>query len=562
MPNDLAFAVASAAAVDGGARAIYVPARISLPVYGPMNDLREFAEKSNAWPFVEAREILKRTKGTTPEKGYVLFETGYGPSGLPHIGTFGEVARTSMVRHAMSLLSDMPTRLFAFSDDMDGLRKVPGNVPNADMLTEHLGKPLTRVPDPFGTHESFGHHNNARLRSFLDEFGFEYEFVSSTECYTSGRFDAALLKVLERYDAVINVILPTLGAERRATYSPFLPVCPKTGRVLQVPVIERNVDAGTIVYEGEDGTKVEVPVTGGHCKLQWKADWAMRWAALDVDYEMSGKDLIDSVRLSGKICRILGGTPPCGFTYELFLDEAGEKISKTKGNGLAVEEWLRYAPPESLSLFMYQKPKAAKRLFFDVIPRNVDDYLSHLAAFDGQEPGKQIDNPVWHIHRGNPPREDAHLSFNILLNLASVCHTEDKAVLWHFIARYRPDATPENAPILDKLVEYAIHYYRDFVKPAKQYRAPDETERTAMGELVAALSAMNGPADAEAIQTEVYEIGKRHPFADLKSWFRALYEVLLGQSQGPRMGSFIALYGRDETIALINRALAGEDLGA
>ena len=562
MPNDLAFAVTPAAAVDGGARAIYVPARISLPVYGPMNDLREFAEKSNAWPFVEAREILKRTKGTTPEKGYVLFETGYGPSGLPHIGTFGEVARTSMVRHAMSLLSDMPTRLFAFSDDMDGLRKVPGNVPNADMLAEHLGKPLTRVPDPFGTHESFGHHNNARLRSFLDEFGFEYEFVSSTECYTSGRFDAALLKVLERYDAVINVILPTLGAERRATYSPFLPVCPKTGRVLQVPVIERNVDAGAIVYEDEDGTKVEVPVTGGHCKLQWKADWAMRWAALDVDYEMSGKDLIDSVRLSGKICRILGGKPPCGFTYELFLDEAGEKISKTKGNGLAVEEWLRYAPPESLSLFMYQKPKAAKRLFFDVIPRNVDDYLSHLAAFDSQEPDKKIDNPVWHIHRGNPPREDAHLSFNILLNLASVCHTEDKAVLWHFIARYRPDATPENAPILDKLVEYAIHYYRDFVKPAKQYRAPDEAERAAMEELVTALSAMSGPADAEAIQTEVYEIGKRHPFADLKSWFRALYEVLLGQSQGPRMGSFIALYGRDETIALINRALAGEDLGA
>ena len=527
-----------------------------------MTDLRELAEKSNAWPFAEAREILKRAKGKTPEKGYVLFETGYGPSGLPHIGTFGEVARTSMVRHAMGLLSDMPTRLFAFSDDMDGLRKVPGNVPNAEMLGEHLGKPLTQVPDPFGTHESFGHHNNARLRAFLDEFGFEYEFVSSTDCYTEGRFDAALLRVLERYDAVINVILPTLGPERRATYSPFLPVCPKTGRVLQVPVIERNVDAGTIVYADEDGTKVEVPVTGGHCKLQWKADWAMRWAALDVDYEMSGKDLIDSVRLSGKICRILGGTPPCGFTYELFLDEAGEKISKTKGNGLAVEEWLRYAPPESLSLFMYQKPKAAKRLFFDVIPRNVDDYLSHLAAFETQDDAKRIDNPAWHIHRGTPPREDAHLGFNILLNLASVCHTEDKAVLWHFIARYRPDAAPENAPILDKLVEYAINYYRDFVKPAKRYRAPDDTERAAMQELVAALSAMSGPADAEAIQAEVYEIGKRHPFDDLKSWFRALYEVLLGQSQGPRMGSFIALYGRDETIALINRALAGEDLGA
>ena len=525
-----------------------------------MSDLRAFAEKSNAWPFAEARDLLKRLGGKTPDKGHVLFETGYGPSGLPHIGTFGEVARTSMVRHAFAALSDIPTKLFAFSDDMDGLRKVPDNVPNKEMLAEHLGKPLTVVPDPFGTHESFGHHNNARLRAFLDEFGFSYEFVSSTDCYKSGRFDAALLRVLERFDAVINVILPTLGAERRATYSPFLPVCPKTGRVLQVPVIERNVEAGTIVYEDEDGAKVEVPVTGGNCKLQWKADWAMRWAALDVDYEMSGKDLIDSVRLSGKICRILGGTPPAGFTYELFLDENGEKISKSKGNGLSVEEWLRYAPPESLSLFMFQKPKAAKRLYFDVIPRNVDDYLSHLGNFETQEEGKRIDNPVWHIHTGNPPREDAHLSFNILLNLASVCHTEDKAVIWHFISRYRPDATPEGAPILDRLVEYAINYYRDFVKPSKAYRAPNDVERAALEELADKLVSL--PADAEAIQTEIYEIGKRYPFEDLKSWFRALYEVLLGQSQGPRMGSFVALYGVEESVALIRRALDGETLNA
>lgn len=523
-----------------------------------MSDLRAFAEKSNAWPFAEARDLLKRLDGKTPDKGYALFETGYGPSGLPHIGTFGEVARTSMVRHAFAALSDMPTKLFAFSDDMDGLRKVPDNVPNREMLTEHLGKPLTVVPDPFGTHESFGHHNNARLRSFLDEFGFSYEFVSSTECYKSGRFDTALLRVLERFDAVINVILPTLGSERKATYSPFLPVCPKTGRVLQVPVIERNVEAGTIVYEDEDGSKVEVPVTGGHCKLQWKADWAMRWAALDVDYEMSGKDLIDSVRLSGKICRILGGKPPAGFTYELFLDENGEKISKSKGNGLSVEEWLRYAPPESLSLFMFQKPKAAKRLFFDVIPRNVDDYLSHLGSFETQDEAKRIDNPVWHIHLGNPPREDAHLSFNVLLNLASVCHTEDKAVIWHFISRYRPDATPGGAPILDGLVEYAINYYRDFVMPAKAYRKPNEMERAALEELVDGLAEL--PADAEAIQTLVYEVGKRHPFEDLKSWFRALYEILLGQTQGPRMGSFVALYGVEETVALIRRVLAGEDL--
>lgn len=527
-----------------------------------MSDMREFAEKSNAWPFAEARAILKRLGGKTPEKGYVLFETGYGPSGLPHIGTFGEVARTSWVRHAFHQLSDIPTRLFAFSDDMDGLRKVPDNLPNRELLEPHLGKPLTEIPDPFGTHLSFGEHNNARLQAFLDDFGFEYEFVSSTERYKAGAFDATLLKILERYDAVINVILPTLGEERRRTYSPFLPVCPKTGVVLQVPVIETDPAAGTIVYQEDDGSRTEVPVTGGHCKLQWKADWAMRWTALDVDYEMSGKDLIDSVNLSGKICRILGGNPPAGFSYELFLDDNGEKISKSRGNGLTVEEWLRYAPPESLSYFMYQKPKAAKRLYFDVIPRQVDEYARMLEAFEGQEPAKRIDNPAWFIHMGNPPSERAHLSFNILLNLASVCHSEDKAVLWHFITRYRPDANPETAPMLDKLVEYAINYYSDFVRPAKSYRKATDAEREALADLADRLRALPADADAEAIQTEVYEIGKRDAFADLKDWFRALYEILLGQSQGPRMGSFFALYGLDESLELIDRAIKGEDLAA
>ncbi|MBO6519454.1 MAG: lysine--tRNA ligase [Rhodospirillales bacterium] len=527
-----------------------------------MSDMREFAEKSNAWPFAEARAILKRLGGKTPEKGYVLFETGYGPSGLPHIGTFGEVARTSWVRHAFHQLSDIPTRLFAFSDDMDGLRKVPDNIPNKEIIEPHLGKPLTAIPDPFGTHDSFGAHNNARLQAFLDDFGFEYEFVSSTERYKAGAFDETLMKILERYDAVINVILPTLGEERRKTYSPFLPVCPTTGVVLQVPVIETNVDAGTIVYQNEDGSKVETPVTGGHCKLQWKADWAMRWTALDVDYEMSGKDLIDSVNLSGKICRILKGNPPAGFSYELFLDENGEKISKSRGNGLTVEEWLRYAPPESLAYFMFQKPKAAKRLYFDVIPRQVDEYARMLDAFEDQEPAKQIDNPAWFIHMGTPPAERAHLSFGILLNLASVCHSEDKAVLWHFISRYRPDANPETAPMLDRLVEYAINYYRDFVRPNKAYRKATDAERDALADLAERLRAMPADADAEAIQTEVYEIGKRDAFPDLKDWFRALYEILLGQSQGPRMGSFIALYGREETLELIERAIRGEDMAA
>ena len=527
-----------------------------------MTDLRDFAPHANAWPFAEARALLKHVKEKTPEKGYVLFETGYGPSGLPHIGTFGEVARTSMVRHAFSLLSDIPTRLFAFSDDMDGLRKVPDNLPNQEMLTEHLGMPLTKIPDPFGTHESFGHHNNARLRAFLDEFGFEYEFKSSTDCYTSGEFDPVLLGVLKHYDAVMNIMLPTLGAERQATYSPFLPVCPKTGVVLQVPIIERDVDAGTVVYENEAGEKIETPVTGGACKLQWKVDWAMRWAALNVDYEMCGKDLTDSVKLSSKICRILGGNPPVGFIYELFLDDKGEKISKSRGNGLAVEEWLRYAPPESLSLFMFQKPKTAKRLYFDVVPRNVDDYFTHLEKFSGQEPKDQLNNPVWHIHQGHPPEEKADLSFNVLLNLASVVNTEDKVVIWHFISRYSPDATPETAPVLDRLVEFAINYFQDFVKPAKQYRAPSVAEQEALTDLRKALEALPENAPAVDVQTQVYEIGKRDAFKDLRAWFQALYEILLGQSQGPRMGSFIALYGIKETIALIDKVLAGEDLAA
>jgi lysyl-tRNA synthetase, class I len=532
----------------------------------PLSDsLRHLARHSNAWPVQEARALLEeRLKESVPAKGFVLFETGYGPSGLPHIGTFGEVVRTTMVRRAFALLApEIPTRLYTFSDDRDGLRKVPDNIPNRDMVAGHLGKPLTAIPDPFGTHDSFGHHNNARLRSFLDSFGFEYEFQSATDWYTSGRFDEGCLQVLRHYDAIMEVMLPTLGEERQQTYSPFLPVCPKTGKVLQVPVVECRQQDGTIVYRDEDGSLAETPVTGGRVKLQWKADWAMRWYVLGVDYEMSGKDLIPSYQLASRICRILGGTPPMNLTYELFLDDKGQKISKSKGNGLAVEDWLRYAPPESLALFMYQKPKAAKRLYFDVIPRTVDEYLTFLEKFPAEDEAKCLNNPVWHIHNGHPPKPETGLSYNILLNLASVCHAEDRTVLWHFISRYVPGATPASAPTLDKLVDYAVTYYQDFVKPAKRYRKPTEAEAAALADLAAELQRLPAGADAESIQTVVYEVGKRHPaFAELRAWFQALYEILLGQDQGPRMGSFIALYGVGETVALIGHALAGENLGA
>ena len=526
-----------------------------------MTSETEIAMTSTAWPFVEARKVLARLGGAPPANGHALFQTGYGPSGLPHIGTFGEVARTTMVRHAFVLLApDVPTRLFTFSDDMDGLRKVPDNIPNRDQVARHLGKPLTAIPDPFGEAESYGHYMNARLRAFLDYFGFDYEFQSATALYRAGRFDDALRLVLAHYDEIMAVMLPTLGPERRTTYSPFLPICPTTGRVLQVPTVARDTDAGTISYRDEAGGLVEVPVTGGHCKLQWKPDWAMRWVALDVDYEMSGKDLIESVKHASRIAGILGGRPPEGFSYELFLDENGEKISKSRGNGLTIDEWLRYASPASLAHFMYQSPRKAKRLYFDIIPRTVDDYLDRLRTYAEEPPEKRLAGALWHVHQGEPPTEAVPLGFGLLLNLASVCNADDKAVLWGFVARYVGDATPERHPILDQLVGYALNYYRDVVKPTKRYRAPSADERAALEDLVATLAALPVASSAEDIQHEVYEVGKRHDFASLRDWFKALYEILLGQDQGPRMGSFIALYGLTETIALIHHTLAGDDL--
>jgi lysyl-tRNA synthetase, class I len=538
-------------------------------VAAPPAALRELAEQSNAWPFEEARKIVTRLKRRPKDE--VIFETGYGPSGLPHIGTFGEVARTTMVRHAFRVLTDdrIKTRLIAFSDDMDGLRKVPENVPNKELLERHLGKPLTRVPDPFGTHPSFGEHNNARLRAFLDQFGFEYEFLSSTACYTAGRFDAALRTVLERFDAVMEIMLPSLREERAQTYSPFLPVSPTTGIVLQVPILARDAKAGTITYEDPaTGERVTTPVTGGRCKLQWKPDWAMRWLALGVDYEMAGKDLIDSVKLSGEICRALGGLPPEGFNYELFLDEQGQKISKSRGNGLTIEEWLRYASPESLSLFMYREPKAAKRLYFDVIPRHVDEYQQFLEAYQRQDGRQRLSNPVWHIHSGEPPAPDVPISFTMLLNLVSASNAENSETLWGFIGRYWPGVTPQSHPKLRRLVEYAIHYFRDFVLPAKRFREPDASERAALIDLRDALAQLPADATAEQIQEVVYEIGRRPPFLDEKKkakdgkpgvsldWFNMLYQVLLGQEKGPRFGSFVAVYGVNNTIDMIDGALA------
>ena len=556
--------------------------------------LQDIAQSARAWPFEEAGKLLKRIGGATPAKGHVLFETGYGPSGLPHIGTFGEVVRTTMVRRAFEVLApDIPTRLICVSDDLDGLRKVPDNIPEPDRLRPYVeeknaagqviknGSPLSFVPDPFQPHDSglsYAAENNRKLRVFLDSFGFDYEFLSSTECYRSGRFDDTLLRILERLDRITPIATSILSEARKKTYAPFLPIVERDDPFLGMPRLQvlhqaviRETDParGRAVFQevDDDGAPLpgaepfDWPVTGGHCKMQWRPDWAMRWVALGVDYEMSGKDLIDSVRISSKIVRALDATPPEGLTYELFLDEHGQKISKSKGNGIAVEQWLRYAPSASLALYMFQKPRAAKRLYFDVIPKAVDEYLTFLEKFRNEAPEKQIENPVWHIHEGAPPADRLHampVSFGLLLNLASAANAHDKTILWGFISRYAPEASPETAPFLDALAGHAIAYYEDFVQPAKRFRAPNALERAALQDLEGRLAALPADADAETIQTEIYSVGKEHPFEHLRDWFRGLYETLLGQSAGPRFGSFVALYGIAETRTLIAKALAGE----
>ena len=519
------------------------------------NAIRAAAMQSKAWPYEEARKLLQRWPEGKPDGAPIIFETGYGPSGLPHIGTFNEVLRTTFVRRAFQELSDQPTRLIAFSDDMDGLRKVPDNIPDAALLEANLGKPLTQIPDPFGTHESFAAHNNAMLRGFLDRFGFDYEFFSATECYRSGRFDEVIRQVLRNWDAVMGVMLPTLREERRRTYSPILPISPASGIVLQVPVEVVDAEAGIIAFEDE-GRRVEQSALGGQAKLQWKVDWAARWVALGVDYEMAGKDLIDSVVQSGKIARILGGRPPEGFNYEMFLDEKGEKISKSKGNGLSLEEWLRYGSEESLAFYIYREPRKAKSLHIGVIPRAVDDYWQFRANYPKQPVEQKLGNPVHHIHAGKVPEQGLPLTYGLLLNLVSLPGLHDRDTAWKFVQRYAPETSPESHPELDQLIGLAVNYARDFVVPNLKKRPPTAEEAAALRELDTELAKLPADADAEAIQHLVFEIGKTHYGKDkLRAWFQALYETLLGSSQGPRMGSFIALYGIENSRRLIAEAL-------
>ena len=514
---------------------------------------KSIIQATSSWPFVEARKLIKERQKIFEKKKKITLQTGYGPSGLPHIGTFAEVARTTMIVHAINQIIDIPTEIITFSDDMDGLRKVPDNIPNKEILEKNLHKSLTNIPDPFKKYKSFGEHNNEMLKKFLNEFKFNYTFKSSTDTYQKGYFNNALLLVLEKYEKIKEIILPTLGKERQKTYSPFLPMCPETGKVLEVPVVEIKKKEGKIIYQNGD-KKVETEVTNGKCKLQWKVDWAMRWYAFDVDYEMYGKDLIESAILSSKICQTLGKRSPNGFAYEMFLDEKGEKISKSKGNGITIEQWIKYASPESLSLYMYQNPKRAKKLYADVVPKAVDEYLTCIDKFTKQDDKQKILNPVWHVHNGNPPKEKSIMPFSVLLNLVGTSNATDKDVLWKFIKKNKKNIKVSDHPILDNLVGYALKYFEDIVKPNKKYRKPNDKEKKALQDLVKRLKNCKEQMDPEAIQTIVYSVGKDNGYKEnLREWFKVIYEIIFGDQDGPRMGFFISFFGIKESIELINK---------
>ena len=512
---------------------------------------KENLEKTSAWPFIEAKKLLRERKVYIEKKGKIILQTGYGPSGLPHIGTFGEVARTSMMVNALKHLTDLPTEIITFSDDMDGFRKVPDNIPQKELLEKNLHKPLTQVPDPFNKFKSFGEHNNEMLKTFLNNFNFNYTFKSSTSLYKSGFFNSSLKKILENYDGIMNIIIPTLGKERQKTYCPFLPICPETGHVLEIPVKEINKDKSIIIFDNK-GKELESSILDGNCKLQWKVDWAMRWYALDVDFEMYGKDLIESAILSTKIIKLIGKTNPSGFAYELFLDEKGEKISKSKGNGITIDQWLKYASPESLSLYMYQNPKRAKKLYKEIVPKAVDEYLDFIEKAKSQNELQLLMNPVWHVHNSSIPKENLIMSFSMLLNLVETSNADSKDLLWKFVKKYKKDISEEQYPIFDKLVEYAIKYFNDVIKLQKKYKKPSQEEKKALQALVESLENCNDEMSPEEIQTLIYSTGKNNGYSDnLRDWFKLIYQVVFGDENGPRMGFFISFFGVKETKDLI-----------
>ncbi|MFH2218432.1 MAG: lysine--tRNA ligase [Pseudomonadota bacterium] len=511
------------------------------------------------WPFKEADKLRKRYTETPNIP--VRFETGFGPSGMPHIGTFAEVARTTWVRHAFEFLTRWPTQLIAFSDDMDGLRKVPLNLPQQEMLTENLGRPLCRIPDPFGECESYSAYMNNKLREFLDSYSFDYTFQSSHEAYTRGDFNDGLSVILQKVEDVKAIILPTMSEAKRANWSPFFPICENCGRINSTQVTGYDIENNAIDYsceqeEGEVkscGHKGTASIFNGKVKVGWKIDWALRWYSYDIGYEMYGKDLIESARLSGKICRLMGKQPPTGLFYELFLDAKGRKISKSVGKGLTIDSWMSYAPLESLLFYIFQNPKQAKRLFWGIVPRSVDDYLSNLIQYRSMDPEDHPESTIWHLfNKGETvPSYNAAINFSLINNLISAVGADDIDLILEYLKRY--DSSMEKyGTVIEDLVKKAMNYYRDFILPDKKYRTPTEKEKKMFNALRNELAEYDGD-DENELQSLPFNVVRAFDESP-KNFFKMFYEVLFGQERGPRFGTFVRLVGKEKALSLLDSA--------
>jgi lysyl-tRNA synthetase class 1 len=521
-------------------------------------------KEPGSWPFIEAQKIAARVKKQDlPDP--IVFETGFGPSGLPHIGTFAEVARTVFVKNAFEHLTGRPAVIYAFCDDMDGLRRVPKNLPNQDRLAEHLGKPLSAIPDPFGCCESYSDHMENELVKLLNHYKFDYQLKSSTREYKSGVFNPGLHLILENAEPIKQIIIPTLKEENRENWSPFFPVCANCGRIYTTRVTGYFPEQDTISYEcvesfGDEfkvqgcGHKQETSILDGAVKVGWKVDWALRWFSYQVTYEMYGKDLIDSALQSGRIKRLLGGWPPEGMTYEMFLSEEGKKISKSIGEGLSIDTWLKYAPIESLLYYLFQNPRKQRRLYFDIIPKNVDEYLAELVRYPGLSEKDKSDSVLWQIERSghDVPVYTSGINFSLINNLISGMGSDNKNLLLDYLKRYDPKVS-ENKKTVSDLLDSGLNYFRNFIEPQKKYRKPTREEAEILKELKSRLDQYKGE-DEDEIQAMVFDVA-RDKGIEPPDLFKTIYQVLLGQDRGPRFGTFTKLIGKDRMKDLIQEKI-------
>ncbi len=529
------------------------------------------------WPYEEARRLAERVSSYPPERA-VIFESGFGPSGLPHLGTMGEVLRPAYVQHAFQVLGQVleeadsssaayrrPSRLVVFIDDMDGLRKVPESIPNREASAAFLGQPVSRIPDPFGEcHPSFAAHMIALLEKFLEPVEVSYELMRSSEMYASGRFDDALKLILEKHAEIIRIVTPTLREENRAGWSPVMPLCPACGQINSTLVTAYHPERATVEFSCERsfggshgcGFRGEQSVLGGKAKVQWKVDWALRWYMLSVDYELYGKDLIDSARLSGQILRLLGGRPPLGFAFEMYLDEEGHKVSKSIGRGVGVEQWRRYAPIEVLKYFLILNPRRARKLFLESIPQYTDEYLDALRAWGAADRRARRNSPLEFVLQSQSARRfNSTLSFGLVMNLVAALGSSERELIWRYLVHYDPaiEGDADTMKLTRELMECALNFYRDFIEPAKFHYTPSDGEREQLRALSAWL-AQNGEAGAEDIEKAIYELGRQH-YDKPGKIFPLLYRVILGQERGPRLGAFIRLTTPARVAAIVDARL-------